>query len=158
MASSATPATGPSEEFPKGEQRRPGNRLGLPADGPGSVATWGRRVLALLIDWLIAGLIASALTGRPMWAGGNDYSLMHTTAFFAMSAILTGLMGSTIGHRIFGLRVAPVRAGTTYPGPPGLIAGIIRSLLICLVIPAVVFDRERRGLHDLAARTIVVQR
>src|SRR5438552_2127613 len=97
MASSATPATGPSEEF-----RYPGNRLGLPADGPGSVATWGRRVLALLADWLIAGLIASALTGRPMWAGGNNYSLMHTTVFFAMTAILTGLVGSTIGHRICG--------------------------------------------------------
>ncbi|GAA3089499.1 putative RDD family membrane protein YckC [Kribbella aluminosa] len=153
MASSATPATGPSGEF-----RHPGNRLGLPKDGPGSVATWGRRVLALVIDWLIAGLIASALTGRPMWAGGNNYSLMHTTAFFAMSAILAGLVGSTIGHRLCGLRVAPVRDSTTYPGPPGLLAGIVRSLLICLVIPAVVYDRERRGLHDLAAKTVVVRR
>ena len=153
MASSAGAATGPSEEF-----RYPGSRLGLPEDGPGSVATWGRRVLALLIDWLLAGLIASALTGRPMWAGGNDYSLMHTTVFFAMSAILTGLVGSTIGHRICSLRVAPVREGKTFPVQPGLLAGIIRSVLICLEIPAVIFDRERRGLHDLAAKTIVVRR
>lgn len=153
MASSAGAATGPSEEF-----RYPGSRLGLPEDGPGSVSGWGRRLLALLIDWLLAGLIASALTGRPMWAGGNDYSLMHTTVFFAMSAILTGLVGSTIGHRICSLRVAPVRESKTYPGQPGLLAGIIRSLLICLVIPAVIFDRERRGLHDLAAKTIVLRR
>ncbi|WP_141862812.1 RDD family protein [Kribbella jejuensis] len=153
MASSAEPATGPSEEF-----RYPGNRLGLPEDGPGSVGTWGRRVLALVIDWLIAGLIASALTGRPMWAGGNNHSLLHTAAFFAMSAILAGLLGSTIGHRLCGLRVAPVRDRKTYDGPPGLLAGIIRSVLILLVIPAVVFDRERRGLHDLAAKTIVVRR
>ncbi|WP_427894994.1 RDD family protein [Kribbella sp. GL6] len=153
MASSASPATGPTEEF-----RYPGNRLGLPEEGSGSVGTWGRRLLALLVDWLLAGLIASALTGRPMWAGGNNYSLMHTTAFFAMSAILVGLAGSTIGHRLCGLRVAPVRDSTTYDGPPGLLAGIIRSVLICLIIPAVVFDRERRGLHDLAAKTIVVRR
>ncbi|MGZ0146926.1 RDD family protein [Kribbella sp. WER1] len=153
MASSATPATGPSGEF-----RYPGNRLGLPEDGSGSVGTWGRRILALLIDWLLAGLIASVLTGRPMWAGGNNYSLMHTTAFFAMSAILVGLVGSTIGHRLCGLRVAPVRDSKTYDGAPGLLAGIIRSVLICLIIPAVVFDRERRGLHDLAAKTIVLRR
>jgi uncharacterized RDD family membrane protein YckC len=153
MASSASAATGPSEEF-----RYPGNRLGLPEDGSGSVGSWGRRLLALLVDWLIAGLVASALTGRPMWAGGDNYSLMHTTVFFAMTAILTGLAGSTIGHRLCGLRVAPVRDRKTFNGPPGLIAGIIRALLICLVIPAVVFDRERRGLHDLAAKTIVVRR
>lgn len=153
MASSAGAATGPSEEF-----RYPGSRLGLPEDGPGSVASWGRRLLALLVDWLIAALIASALTGRPMWAGGNNYNLMHTTVFFAMSAILTGLIGSTIGHRLCGLRVLPVRDSKTFPVQPGLIAGVIRSLLICLVIPAAIFDRERRGLHDLAAKTIVVRR
>ncbi|NIK60701.1 RDD family protein [Kribbella shirazensis] len=153
MASSAASATGPSEEF-----RYAGNRLGLPEDGPGSVATWGRRVLALLIDWLIAGLIASVLTGRPMWAGGGNFGLMHSTVFFAMSAILAGLAGATIGHRLCGLRVAAVGRGTAYTGQPGLLAGVIRALLISLLIPAVVFDRDRRGLHDLAAKTVVVRR
>ena len=57
MASSAQFGTGPVEEF-----RFPGNRLGLPETGPGSVASWPRRVLALLLDWLIAGLVASAIT------------------------------------------------------------------------------------------------
>ena len=129
MASSSAAATGPSEEF-----RYPGNRLGLPEDGAGSVATWGRRLLALLIDWLIAGLIASVVMGRPMWAGGS------------------------IGHRICDLRVLPVRDGKTFTAPPGLLAGILRALLVSLLIPAVIFDRDRRGLHDLAARTIVVRR
>jgi uncharacterized RDD family membrane protein YckC len=153
MASSAASATGPSEEF-----RYPGNRLGLPEDGPGSVASWGRRVLALLIDWLVAGLIASVLTGRPMWAGGSNFGLMHSTVFFATSAILAGLAGATIGHRLCGLRVMAVGRGTAYTGQPGLLAGVIRTLLICLVIPAAVFDRDRRGLHDLAAKTVVVRR
>jgi uncharacterized RDD family membrane protein YckC len=153
MASSAAAATGPTEEF-----RYPGNRLGLPEDGPGSVPTWGRRVLALLADWLIAGLVASALTGRPMWAGGNSYSLTHSTVFFAMTAILTALLGGTIGHRVCDLRVVPVRGGRAHTVPPGILAGVVRALLISLVIPAVIFDRDRRGLHDLAARTIVVRR
>ncbi|GAA2789033.1 RDD family protein [Kribbella solani] len=153
MASSAQPGTGPSEEF-----RFPGNRLGLAEDGPGSVAGWGRRVLALLLDWLIAGLIASAVTGKPMWAGGNDYNTSHLGLFFVMSAILTGLAGGTIGHRICGLRVVPVRDQKVIIAPAGLIAGVIRSFLICVVLPAVVFDRDRRGLHDLAAKTVVVRR
>jgi uncharacterized RDD family membrane protein YckC len=154
MASSAQPGTGPAEEF-----RYPGNRLGLPEDGPGSVTGWGRRLLALLIDWLIAGLIASAITGTPIWAGGNDYNTAQLVTFFAMSAVLSGLAGFTLGHRICGLRV--IRATSTGPGytaQPGLLAGVIRSLLICLVLPAVVFDRDRRGLHDRAAGTIVVRR
>jgi uncharacterized RDD family membrane protein YckC len=155
MASSAQPGTGPSEEF-----RFPGNRLGLPEDGPGSVAGWGRRILALFLDWLIAALIASAVTSKPMWAGGNDYSTAQLVTFFAMTAILTGLAGGTIGHRICGLRVLNIKAGgaTGYAAQVGLLGGVVRALLICLLIPAVVYDRDRRGLHDRAANTVVVRR
>ncbi|TCC51283.1 RDD family protein [Kribbella capetownensis] len=153
MASSAQPGTGPSEEF-----RFPGNRLGLPATGPGSVAGWGRRVLALLLDWLIAGLIASAVTSKPIWAGGNDFGTAQLVTFFAITAILTGLAGGTIGHRVCGMRVIPIRGTTSYTTQPGLLAGAIRAFLICLLIPAVVYDRDRRGLHDRAANTAVVLR
>ena len=155
MASSARPGTGPSEEF-----RFPGNRLGLPEHGPGSVASWGRRVLALLLDWLIAGLIASAVTSKPIWAGGNDFNTAQLITFFAMTAILTGLAGGTIGHRVLGLRVLNLnaRGQTGYAAQVGLLGGVIRALLICLLIPAVVYDRDRRGLHDRAANTVVVRR
>ncbi len=44
------------------------------------------------------------------------------------------------------------------PGPPGLLAGAVRTGLLCLVIPAVVWDKDGRGLHDLAARTAIVRR
>ena len=155
MASSARPGTGPSEEF-----RFPGNRLGLPENGSGSVAGWGRRVLALLLDWLIAALIASAVTSKPIWAGGNDFNTAQLVIFFAMTAILTGLVGSTIGHRVFRLRVLNLNAAgqTGYAAQVGLLGGVIRALLICLLIPAVVYDRDRRGLHDRAANTVVVRR
>jgi uncharacterized RDD family membrane protein YckC len=155
MASSAQPGTGPTEEF-----RFPGNRLGLPADGPGSVAGWGRRIVALLLDWLIASLIASAVTGKPIWAGGNDFNTAQLVTFFAMTTILVGLAGGTIGHRVLGLRVINLRAGTTtgYAAQVGLLGGVVRTLLLCLLIPAVVFDRDHRGLHDKATNTAVVRR
>jgi uncharacterized RDD family membrane protein YckC len=154
MASSAQSGAGPTEEF-----RYPGSRLGLPEEGSGSVAGWGRRVVALFVDWLIAGLIASAVTGKPIWAGGNDFNTAQLVSFFAMSAILSGLGGATIGHRLLGLRVIRTQpGGTGYAAQVGLLGGAIRALLICLVIPAVVYDRDRRGLHDKAANTIVVRR
>jgi uncharacterized RDD family membrane protein YckC len=154
MASSAQSGAGPTQEF-----RYPGNRLGLPTDGSGSVAGWGRRVLALFVDWLIAGLIASAVTSKPLWAGGNDLNTAQMVSFFAMTAILTGLAGGTIGHHLCGLRVIRTQpGGTRYAGQVGLLNGAIRALLICLLIPAVVYDRDRRGLHDRAAGTVVVRR
>ncbi len=154
MASSAQSGTGPTEEF-----RFPGNRLGLPETGPGSVAGWGRRILALFLDWMIAGLITSAITSKPMWAGGN-FNTAWSVTFFAMTAILTGLAGGTIGHRLCGLRVLNLRASGSsgYGAQVGLLNGVVRALLICLVIPAVVYDRDRRGLHDRAANTVVVRR
>ncbi|WP_405057634.1 RDD family protein [Kribbella sp. NBC_01505] len=155
MASSAQPGTGPSGEF-----RFPGNRLGLPEEGPGSVAGWGRRLAALVLDWVIAGLIASAVTGKPIWAGGNDFGTAQLVTFFAMTAILAGLAGGTIGHRLLGLRVLSLRPGANsqYAAQVGLLGGVIRAVLLCLVLPAVVYDRDRRGLHDRAANTIVVRR
>lgn len=153
MASSA-----PSGAQSSGEFRYPGSRLGLPEQGAGSVAGWVRRFLALFIDWIIAGLVASAVTGKPLWAGGNDTNLAQLLIFFAMSAILTGLAGATIGHRICGLRVGQVEGKLVSTAPVGLLKGTTRSLLICLLIPAVVFDIDRRGLHDRAASTVVVER
>jgi uncharacterized RDD family membrane protein YckC len=154
MASSAQSGAGPTEEF-----RYPGNRLGLPESGQGSVGGWGRRFLALLVDWLVAGLIASAVVGKPIWAGGNDYNTAQLVIFFAMSAILVGLAGSTIGHRVLGLRVIRTKpGGQGYAAQVGLLGGALRTFLLCLVLPAVVFDKDHRGLHDLAASTIVVRR
>jgi uncharacterized RDD family membrane protein YckC len=153
MASSAPLGAGSTGEF-----HYPGNRLGLPAEGPGSVAGWGRRVLALFVDWIIAGLAASTVTGKPLWAGGNDLNTAHMVIFFAMSAILSGLAGATIGHRLCGLRVGQVEGNQVSTAPIGLLAGAIRSALICLLIPPAVYDRDRRGLHDRAASTVVVQR
>ncbi|MFC0628282.1 RDD family protein [Kribbella deserti] len=153
MASTASSGAQPSGEF-----RYPGSRLGLPEQGSGSVASWARRFLALFIDWIIAGLVASAVTSRPLWAGGNNTSTAQLVIFFAMSAILSGLAGATIGHRICGLRVGQIEGNQVSTAPVGLLKGAIRSGLICLLIPAVVFDTDRRGLHDRAANTVVLER
>ncbi|HWS58000.1 MAG TPA: RDD family protein [Actinotalea sp.] len=139
----------------------------LPADGPGSRARLARRVAALGVDWA-ASLAISAL----LWPTVEDPPLrllagdpMATLGVFAVStAVLVSLVGHTLGHRLLGLRVvrrADVAAharDVAAAAPPGLLAGALRTALLCLVVPAVIWDREGRGLHDVAARTVLVRR
>src|SRR5260370_3062339 len=62
----------------------PGQQLGLPESGPGSVAGVGRRLRALLIDWLLCEIIPVALF----------HSLYLTFAVFAVeNYLLTALTG-----------------------------------------------------------------
>lgn len=131
---------------PQGEGRR-GWRLGLPGSGPGSMAPLGRRLGGLLVDWLVASLISLALF---------DYHPMATLAVFAVENILlVSSLGFTIGHRVFGIMVRPEVA---HVPTIGFLRGAIRGVLLCLVIPAVVWDADGRGMHDKAARTVIVRR
>ena len=84
---------------------------------------------------------------------------LATLAVFGVSTvILVGLLGHTIGHRVAGLRV--VRAGhdDDVVRPPGLPRAVLRTALVCLVIPALIWERGGRGLHDVAAGTAIVRR
>ena len=122
----------------------PGRALGLPRSGPGSIGRPGRRVLALCIDWAACLAISAAFFHSDSLA---------TLGVFAVEQIgLVGTVGYGLGHRLLGLKV--VRLGGS---PAGIPAAILRTILLCLVIPAVVFDVDQRGLHDKAAKTVLVR-
>lgn len=136
---SATASSGPLD------QRWPGERLGLPEDGPRSIGRFGRRLLALLIDWGLAVLVSLAFFNYDPWAN---------LAIFAVAQVLfLTLLSGSVGHLIVGLRVVPLEGGWI-----GWWRPVVRTLLLCLVIPAVIWDRDQRGLHDKAASTILVRR
>ncbi|MEV7135403.1 RDD family protein [Arthrobacter sp. NPDC093128] len=127
-----------------GISKYPGERLGLPEAGPGSMARAGRRILAICIDWGLALLISNFAFGGDPWA---------TLAVFAAEQILLiGTLGYSIGHRLAGIHV--VRLGGAPAGP---LAALVRTVLLCLVIPAAVFDPDHRGLHDKAMNTILIR-
>jgi uncharacterized RDD family membrane protein YckC len=128
-----------------GISRYPGARLGLPETGPGSIARAGRRIVAIFVDWGIALLISSFAFGGDSWA--------TLAVFAAEQMLLVGTLGYSIGHRLLGIHV--VRLGG---GPAGPLAAVVRALLLCLVIPAVIFDPDHRGLHDKAMNTVLVRR
>ncbi len=134
----------------------PGQHFGLPETGPGSVAGWSRRFGALLIDWIVCSIIAIAFFYRPE-AGHAASAFAHprlwTLAVFGVEDfLLTALTGITIGKRLLGLRVARLDGH-----PVGLARAFVRTLLLMLVLPAMMMDRDLRGLQDKAAGTVVVR-
>jgi uncharacterized RDD family membrane protein YckC len=60
--------------------------------------------------------------------------------------------GGSIGHLAMGMRVVNLQnrwAGAWRP--------IVRTLLLALLIPAVIWDADQRGLHDVFAGTVLVR-
>jgi uncharacterized RDD family membrane protein YckC len=136
-----------------GVTRYPGEKFGLPADGPGAVARYGRRLAALLIDWVLSSLVAALLLRFTHGSASPATRGIYDLAVFAAEVyLLTALTGQSAGKRLLGLRVVRPDGG---PAGFGWIA--VRTLLLLAVVPPVVYDRDLRGLHDRAANTIVVR-
>ncbi|MER5550754.1 RDD family protein [Streptomyces sp. NPDC002793] len=126
-----------------------GERLGLPQEGPGSLAPLGRRFGALFVDWALCMLIAYGLIARGDQQATGNWAL---GVFLVMSLLTVGTIGSTPGKRILGLRVIG-EGGERL----GVVRVVVRSVLLLLVIPAIVWDRDGRGLHDRLARAVQVR-
>ena len=121
----------------------PGQRLGLPERGPGSVASMPRRILALFIDWLLSMLIAYWLTHSQYW----------TIAVFAIEVyVLTATTGFTVGKRLVGIRTVRTNGGLV-----GFGWAAVRTAILLTAIPPLLTDRDLRGMHDRASDTVVVQ-
>jgi len=123
----------------------PGRRLGLPESGPRSIARPGRRFLALAIDWGTAIIISVAFFSYDAWA---------TLAIFAVAqAVFLLTANGSVGHLLLGMRVVPIAGGYL-----GVWRPFVRTILLCLVIPAVIWDRDQRGMHDRLIATVLVRR
>ncbi|NHN55987.1 RDD family protein [Calidifontibacter sp. DB0510] len=129
----------------------PGSDLGLPAEGPGSVARIAPRLGAIFVDWTLCSLIAAALLGY-RWGAQGSAGFMPLLVFMVENVLLVGTLGSTIGHRLFGMRVVGVDGGPAKP-----LQALIRTVLLALVIPAVIWDKDQRGFHDKAAGTVLLR-
>ena len=135
------------------DESYPGERIGLPAEGRGSVASWTSRIAALVIDWAICMGLAVAFFGTAVMTGSGWRSWMILATFFVESALVSWLTGSSIGQLI--CRIGIVRLDRQ---PLGLPRAVLRALLVSLALPALIVGPDRRGLQDLAAGTVVVRR
>lgn len=129
-------------------QRWPGERLGLPESGRRSIARLPRRIIGVVIDWALATLLSVAFFSTGEWQTDGFVTL----GIFAVTQIVFLLVANgSIGHLIVGIRLVPLRGGRAAFWQP-----IVRTLLLCLAIPALIWDADQRGLHDRAAGTLLV--
>ncbi len=126
----------------------PGEGLGLPETGAGSIASMGRRLGAIFIDWLLCTFIVVAII-RPARPDVEYWTLL---LFGAQDYLLTALTGFTIGKRLLRIRVARLDGRMI-----GLIWGLVRTVLLLTVIPTLLMNRDLRGLHDRASNTAVLR-
>jgi uncharacterized RDD family membrane protein YckC len=133
-----------------------GARLGLPETGPGSLATFGRRSAAFAIDALLSALVASifvqvdstlpGIAGRaPGW-----WSLLPLGVMYVLGLLLAG---RTLGQFVLGLRV--IRVDRHAPVTPW--RAVVRTALLLVLVPAVIVDRDGRGMHDRVTDTAVIR-
>jgi uncharacterized RDD family membrane protein YckC len=132
---------------PPSQERVRGASLGLPAEGPGSLAPFGTRVGAFLVDAVGSALVAGLFTAPDL---PGNWSLL---AFAVVTVGTLVVVGQTPGMRLLGLRLA-------HPEPGKRLApwrGVVRTALLLLLVPALVVDANGRGLHDRLTDTAVVR-
>ena len=117
-------------------------------------ASWGRRILALLVDWFASTLVVVVLLGGLAEWSESRGSGFYTLVVFALeSSVLTAVAGGSFGKLATRLRVVRHDGSGR---PVDLLRSVLRQVMVCLVIPPLVFRPDGRGLHDLAARSVTV--
>lgn len=129
----------------------PGRRLGLPVTGRGSLAGLGPRLGALVVDLAVSSLVGWLIVQPHSTAAQQRWNLVSDGVFVVLSALLLMQSGRTLGMRLLGLQVVRLDGRTVGP------RALWRQLLVGLLIPALLWDRDRRGLPDRSCRTAVVR-
>ena len=134
------------DETPPSQGGVRGVALGLPATGPGSIAGFGVRAVAFVVDASIAALVAAAVVqGIP-----ENWSLL---SFGLITVVALVLVGRTPGQALLKLQLAHPRQGERV----AVWRAVVRTALLMLLVPALVVDSDGRGLHDRLTRTAVIR-
>ena len=109
-------------------------------------ASWPRRILALVIDWIASTLVTIGIVGLGDYSRQGGSSSWVVLGVFALEvSILTALAGGSFGQLLTRIRVS-----TTDGRPLNLLVAVARTLLVCAVVPPLIFKPDTgRGLHDL---------
>lgn len=136
-------------------QQYRGQRLGLPAAGSGSLTTMGVRFGALLVDCVASGLVAALFVQR---RGAHDLAdrLPGSWSLIPLAVdYLVGLLlgAQTLGMHLVGIQVVRVDREARLT----LLPVVLRTAMLFALVPAVVVDKDGRGLHDRLTGTAVVR-
>lgn len=110
----------------------------------------GRRMLGVLIDWLLCVAIA-----KGFFDGGQRWPepFVAPAIFFAQYLFFAVLGGATPGHRIMGLKIVRFSDGEM----PTPIQALIRTGLLILIVTAITFDQNGRGINERLSNTVLVK-
>ena len=82
-----------------------------------------------------------------------NYDPIATLATFVLlQMIFIPTIGGSLGQRLVGLRTVPLGSGWI-----GVWRPVLRSVLLGLVLPALVWDSDQRGFHDKIAGTVLLR-
>ncbi len=119
-----------------------------------SEVSLGRRFGAISLDWLSSYLIAIAF-----FSGSGEFLDRTPQAgfpalliFFTQYLVLVTLQGASAGHRVFRMRIVNFEDG----GRPTLLQALIRSVLMVIVITAITYDENGRGIHERFSKTKII--
>ena len=112
----------------------------------------GRRMSALIVDWLACYfIVAASAGGLGKMAPNRSWTVL--ALFFAEVAILSALQGASLGHRIFGIKIIRFADG----GAITPVQALIRSALLVTVIFAITFDENGRGMHERFSGSVLTR-
>ena len=114
--------------------------------------TLGRRLAAISVDWLACYAIIAAISGGIGQMGPNR-SLSILALFFVEVSILTALQGASLGQKIFRMKVVRFSDG----GAITPLQALIRTVFLVLVVTAVTYDENGRGIHERLSRTALIR-
>jgi uncharacterized RDD family membrane protein YckC len=119
-------------------------------------ASFGRRLVALIIDSLVVGLVGGILA----YATGTD--LVEIPVSAAYFTYFHGRTGQTPGNAALGVRVIDFRDGTGKPIGYGRaltrwLVSIVSALCFLLGYLWMLWDGENQTWHDKAAGSVVVK-
>ena len=110
----------------------------------------GRRMLGVLIDWLMSYALA---IGFFVEFGEPSMGAVVFLIFTVQYLIFAALGGATPGHRIVGLKIVRFSDG----GMPTPLQALIRTGLLVLIITAITFDQNGRGVNERLSNTVLVR-
>jgi hypothetical protein len=146
--------SGPTAALPlddDGTSKYRGERLGLPETGPGSLVGTGRRLGALMLDWLMAGGVSILILGGD--ALDSRLSSVVLLVWFVVGVVTVTLFSFTPGQYIVGLQVARIDK----PVGVGIVRALARQVLLVFMVPPLITDIEGRGMQDRATGTALVR-
>jgi uncharacterized RDD family membrane protein YckC len=108
-------------------------------------ASWPRRIGALVLDWIASTLVVIGFMGAGDYLEDRNSGWIVLGVFALEVTVLTTLAGGSFGQLLTRIRVLTLEGR-----PLSLLVAAARTILICVVVPPLVFKPDSgRGLHDL---------